>query len=486
MPATSTMFPVGQLFIGGQWRDAASGGALEVIDPSNGSPIGSIADADASDVSDAVAAARHAFEDGPWRGWTGRDRAEVLLTIADLVREHGDELAERESRDVGKPLAACRRGDINSVANQFAYCASLAQSLHGSTRELQTPAFAHTRREPYGVVGAITPFNFPLVLSGTKIAPALAAGNVIVHKPAEEASLSALLMAQLMADAGLPDGVYNLITGLGSVAGDALIRHPGIDKLTFTGSSRTGKRVAAAAAENLIPVTMELGGNASNIVFDDVDIDRAVSTAIRGFVFNTGQYCMAGTRLLVASSIYDRVLAELADRIPRLVVGDPRDPATDLGPMAAERHRANVERYVQLAREDGGRIVVGGEARNDGGGFYYLPTVIADLPNDSRVIQEEIFGPVLTVQQFDTEAEAVAMANSTVYGLASGLQTRDLVRAHRVAAKLDAGMVWINTWSKNDASLPFGGVKQSGYGRESGPEVLESYTRIKSVVMSLE
>jgi acyl-CoA reductase-like NAD-dependent aldehyde dehydrogenase len=324
------------------------------------------------------------------------------------------------------------------------------------------------------------------VLSGTKIAPALAAGNVIVHKPAEEASLSALLMAQLMADAGLPDGVYNLITGLGSVAGDALIRHPGIDKLTFTGSSRTGKRVAAAAAENLIPVTMELGGNASNIVFDDVDIDRAVSTAIRGFVFNTGQYCMAGTRLLVASSIYDRVLAELAERIPRLVVGDPRDPATDLGPMAAERHRANVERYVQLAREDGGRIVVGGEARNDGGGFYYLPTVIADLPNDSRVIQEEIFGPVLTVQPFDTEAEAVAMANSTVYGLASGLQTRDLVRAHRVAAKLDAGMVWINTWSKNDASLPFGGVKQSGYGRESGPEVLESYTRIKSVVMSLE
>jgi phenylacetaldehyde dehydrogenase len=486
MPATSTMFPVGQLFIGGRWRDAASGGSLEVIDPSTGAPIGSIADADVSDVSDAVAAARHAFDDGPWRGWTGRARSEVLLKIADLVREHGDELAERESRDVGKPLAACRRGDINSVANQFAYCASLAQSLHGSTRELQTPAFAHTRREPYGVVGAITPFNFPLVLSGTKIAPALAAGNVIVHKPAEEASLSALLMAQLMADAGLPDGVYNLITGLGSVAGDALIRHPGIDKLTFTGSSRTGKRVAAAAAENLIPVTMELGGNASNIVFDDVDIDRAVSTAIRGFVFNTGQYCMAGTRLLVASSIYDRVLAELAERIPRLVVGDPRDPATDLGPMAAERHRANVERYVQLAREDGGRIVVGGEARNDGGGFYYLPTVIADLPNDSRVIQEEIFGPVLTVQPFDTEAEAVAMANSTVYGLASGLQTRDLVRAHRVAAKLDAGMVWINTWSKNDASLPFGGVKQSGYGRESGPEVLESYTRIKSVVMSLE
>ena len=276
----------------------------------------------------------------------------MLLKIADLVREHGDELAERESRDVGKPLAACRRGDINSVANQFAYCASLAQSLHGSTREMQTPAFAHTRREPYGVVGAITPFNFPLVLSGTKIAPALAAGNVIVHKPAEEASLSALLMAQLMADAGLPDGVYNLITGLGSVAGDALIRHPGIDKLTFTGSSRTGKRVAAAAAENLIPVTMELGGNASNIVFDDVDIDRAVGTAIRGFVFNTGQYCMAGTRLLVASSIYERVLAELAEHIPRLVVGDPRDPATDLGPMAAERHRANVERYVQLAREE--------------------------------------------------------------------------------------------------------------------------------------
>jgi acyl-CoA reductase-like NAD-dependent aldehyde dehydrogenase len=307
----------------------------------------------------------------------------------------------------------------------------------------------------------------------------------VVHKPAEETPLSALFMAELFKRAGVPDGVVNVVTG-GPAAGEALLRNPGVDKIAFTGSTGVGRKVAAIAGEALKPVTMELGGNAAHVVFEDADLEKAVGAVIKGFVFNTGQFCMGGPRLLVARQVYSTLLGILADAVPGVPLGDPRKPETVVGPMAGERHLRKVEEYVDLARKEGGRIVCGGERLDLDGGYYYQPTVIADLPNDSRVIQEEIFGPVLTVQPFDSEDEAVELANSTPYGLASGVQTSNLARAHRVADRLAAGIVWVNDWAMLDPAVPFGGVKDSGFGREYGPEALDAYTTTKSVVVSLD
>ncbi|MGW3726300.1 aldehyde dehydrogenase family protein [Streptomyces sp. NPDC000851] len=476
----------GLLFIGGRWREASDGARREVVDPSTGRAVGTVAEADVADVDAAVAAAREAFETGPWAATSGRERARILHRVAGLIRENADELVRLESLDVGKPVALCRPVDVMTAVEQYEYCAGLAQTLDGATRDTPLNAFAYTRREPLGVVAAITPFNFPLILSSTKIAPALAAGNTVVHKPAEDTPLSALFMAQLLQQAGVPDGVLNVVTGSGHVAGEALLGHPGVDKIAFTGSTGVGRHAAAVAGRALKPVTMELGGNAAHIVFEDADVEQAIGTIIKGFVFNTGQFCMGGPRLLVARPLYDTILGALAQAVPGIPVGDPRDPATVVGPMAAARHVEKVEEYVALARKEGGRIVCGGEPLDLNGGYYYRPTVIADLAPDSRVVQEEIFGPVLTVQPFDAEDEAVALANSTVYGLAAGVQTTNLARAHRVADRLQAGIVWINDWAMLDPAVPFGGVKDSGYGREYGPEALASYTRTKSVVVSLD
>ncbi|AII07897.1 aldehyde dehydrogenase family protein [Rhodococcus opacus] len=474
-----------QLFIDGQWREAGAGERFEIVDPSTGKPVTTVAEADADDVDSAVRAARAAFDDGRWSGLPGRERARILLRVAALVRERADEIVAVESVDVGKPVSLCRPVDVVTTAEQYEYCAALAQTAGGSNRETPLAAHAYTRREPLGVVGAITPFNFPLILSTSKIAPALAAGNTVVHKPAEDTPLSALLMAEILTEAGVPAGVVNVVTGKGSTVGDALLQHKGIDKIAFTGSTAVGRHAAAVAGENLIPVTMELGGNAAHIVFEDADVEKAISAIIKGFVFNTGQFCMGGPRLLVARPLYETVLGILGQAVPVVPVGDPFDPATVVGPMAGDKHVRKVEEYVQIARADGGRIVAGGERLDLNGGYYYTPTVIADLPNTSRVVQEEIFGPVLTVQPFDTEDEAIALANSTEYGLASGLQTVDVARAHRVAARLQAGIVWVNDWAMLDPAVPFGGVKNSGFGREYGPEALDSYSKVKSVVISL-
>jgi acyl-CoA reductase-like NAD-dependent aldehyde dehydrogenase len=486
-PTTAPATPErGELFVGGEWIPAARGGRRDVVDPSTGNAIGTVAEGDAADVDAAVTAARAAFVDGPWRSMSGRERARVLHRVADLIRENADELVRLESLDVGKPVTLCRAVDVATAAEVYEYYSGLAQAVDGATRETPMNAFAYTRREPLGVVAAITPFNFPLILSSSKIAPALAAGNVVVHKPADDTPLSALFMAKLLAEAGVPDGVMNVVTGAGNVAGEALLGHPGVDKIAFTGSTAIGRHAAAVAGEALTSVTMELGGNAAQIVFEDADVEKAVGSVIRAFVFNTGQFCMGGPRLLVARPLYDTFLGILAEAVPGVPLGDPRDPGTVIGPMAAERHVAKVEGYVAQAIADGGRIVCGGERLDLNGGFYFKPTVIADLANDSSVVQEEIFGPVLTVQPFDTEEEAIAMANSTPYGLASGLQTTNLARAHRVAAQLDAGIVWVNDWAMLDPAVPFGGVKASGFGREYGPEGLATYTRDKSVVISLD
>ncbi|WP_433714160.1 aldehyde dehydrogenase family protein [Nocardia sp. CA-084685] len=474
----------GQLFIDGKWRNSASGRHSDVVDPSTGRVIGTVAEADRGDVDDAVAAARAAFPE--WAGRSARERARILLRIAELVRENADELVRLESLDVGKPVTLCRSVDVATTIEQYEYCAALAQTIDGATRRTPLPAFAYTRRDPLGVVAAITPFNFPLILSTSKIAPALAAGNVVVHKPAEETPLSALFMATLFERAGVPSGVVNVVTGAGPVVGAALLEHPGVDKIAFTGSTEIGRRAASAAGAALKPVTMELGGNAAHIVFADADVEKAIGAIIKGFVFNTGQFCMGGPRLLVARPLYETVVGILSQAVAGVPVGDPRDPATVVGPMAAQRHVAKVEEYVALARREGGRVVCGGERLDLDGGYYYQPTVIADLPDDSRVVQEEIFGPVLTVQAFDTEDEAIALANGTPYGLASGLHTTDVARAHRVADKLQAGIVWVNDWAMLDPAMPFGGVKDSGFGREYGPEALASYTKVKSVVIALD
>ncbi|RSO02242.1 betaine-aldehyde dehydrogenase [Streptomyces sp. WAC 05379] len=475
----------GRLFIGGRWREAADGARTEVVDPSRGTVLTNAADAGAADVDAAVRAARDAFDDGAWSGLSGRERGRILHRVAELIRENADRMAELESRDVGKPITLAHAVDVTNAANDYEHFAALAHCLDGAVRDTPMNALAYVRRRPVGVVAAITPYNFPLILAGSKIAPALAAGNTVVHKPAEETPLSALYMADLFKRAGVPDGVVNVVTG-GPAAGEALLRHSGVDKVAFTGSTTVGRKVAAIAGEALKPVTMELGGNAAHVVFEDADLEKAVGAIIKGFVFNTGQFCMGGPRLLVARQVHSTLLGILADAVPGVPVGDPREAGTVVGPMAGERHLRKVEEYVELARKEGGTIVCGGERLDLDGGYYYRPTVIADLPNDSRVIQEEIFGPVLTVQPFDSEDEAVELANSTPYGLASGVQTGNLARAHRVAERLDAGIVWINDWAMLDPAVPFGGVKDSGFGREYGPEALDAYTTTKSVVVSLD
>ncbi|MFE6938195.1 aldehyde dehydrogenase family protein [Streptomyces chartreusis] len=475
----------GRLFIGGRWREAADGARTEVVDPSRGTVLTTAADAGAADVDAAVRAARDAFDDGAWSGLSGRERGRILHRVAELIRENADRMAELESRDVGKPITLAHAVDVTNAANDYEHFAALAHGLDGAVRDTPMNALAYVRRRPVGVVAAITPYNFPLILAGSKIAPALAAGNTVVHKPAEETPLSALYMADLFKRAGVPDGVVNVVTG-GPAAGEALLRHSGVDKVAFTGSTAVGRKVAAIAGEALKPVTMELGGNAAHVVFEDADLEKAVGAIIKGFVFNTGQFCMGGPRLLVARQVHSTLLGILADAVPGVPVGDPREAGTVVGPMAGERHLRKVEEYVELARKEGGTIVCGGERLDLDGGYYYRPTVIADLPNDSRVIQEEIFGPVLTVQPFDSEDEAVELANSTPYGLASGVQTGNLARAHRVAERLDAGIVWVNDWAMLDPAVPFGGVKDSGFGREYGPEALDAYTTTKSVVVSLD
>jgi acyl-CoA reductase-like NAD-dependent aldehyde dehydrogenase len=476
----------GQLFVGGQWREAADGARTEVVDPSRGAVVTTVAEAGAADVDAAVRAAREAFDGGAWSGLSGRERGRILHRVAELIRENADELARLESLDVGKPISLCHAVDVTNAANDYEHFAALAHSLDGAVRDTPMNALAYTKREPIGVVAAITPFNFPLILAGSKLGPALAAGNTVVHKPADETPLSALYMAKLLQQAGVPDGVVNVVTGTGPVAGEALLRHRGVDKVAFTGSTAIGRHVASTAGEALKPVTMELGGNAANIVFEDADLEKAVGAIIKAFVFNTGQFCMGGPRLLVARPVHSTLLGILSEAVPGVPVGDPRNPETVVGPMAGEKHLKKVEEYVDIARKEGGRIVCGGERLDLDGGYYYKPTVIADLSNDSRVVQEEIFGPVLTVQPFDSEDEAVELANSTPYGLASGIQTQNLARAHRIADRLQAGIVWINDWAMLDPAVPFGGVKDSGFGREYGPEALAAYTKVKSVVVSLD
>ncbi|CAH0235772.1 aldehyde dehydrogenase [Microbacterium sp. Bi128] len=482
---TAPAIAPGRLFIGGQWRDAADGGRMDVLAPSTGEKITDVARATVADVDAAVAAARAAFDDGPWPRMSSRERARVLQRAYVLMRERAEELAQAESLDVGKPITFARVVDVNNAAELYEYYAALGHRLDGDVREITADVHAYVRREPLGVVAAITPFNFPLILSSTKIAPALVAGNTVVHKPASDTPLTALLMADLLREAGVPDGVFNVVTGPGAALGDHLVAHPGVDKVAFTGSTEIGAHAAALAGRSLKPFTAELGGNAANILFAAADLDRAIHTVISAFVFNAGQFCMAGPRLLVERSVYGVVLGILKDAVPQVPFGDIADPATVVGPLASRVQLEKVASMVERARATGARVVTGGHTVERDGGFFYAPTVLADLDPSAEIVVDEVFGPVLTVQPFDTEDEAIALANGTRYGLASGIQTSDLARAHRVAARLRAGITWVNGWAVLDPAVPFGGVKASGWGREGGPEALESYQKAHSIVFDL-
>ncbi|WFE62839.1 aldehyde dehydrogenase family protein [Micromonospora sp. WMMD714] len=474
-----------QLFIDGQFRPAADGQLRDVIDPATGAVVCRQAWGTVGDVDDAVESAARAFVSPQWSGLTLKQRARLLLRIADAIEEDGAELARLESIDVGKPIIFTQGFDVPQAAEGFRYYAGMVEQIEGAMRQAGTRSFGYTRREPLGVVAAITPFNFPLNLAVNKIAPALAAGNTFVLKPAEQTPLSSLYLADIMSRAGLPAGVFNVVTGDGPTVGARLARHPRVIKLAFTGSTATGKKLIAEAAGTLKKVTAELGGKGANIVFADADLDAVTQWAFQAAFFNTGQFCMSGSRLLVHRSVHDELVSRLTKVIEATSVGDPLDPATMMGPLA---HRAQLDRvtgYVALAQAEGATLRAGGNPV-DRPGFFHEPTLFTEVTPDMRIAQEEVFGPVLTVTVFDTDEEAVAIANGTPYGLAAGLHTASLTRAHRVAAQLAAGIVWVNTWAMFENSIPFGGYKDSGYGRELGPEGLQEYQQLKSVVVNVE
>ena len=477
-----------KLFIGGRWTDAADGAQFPTVNPADGTVTTQVADGSSSDIETAVLAARKAFEEGPWPRMSGHERARILLKVADLIERDAEELAYLDTIDMGKPISLSRVENGMFAMATYRYYAGLASRTSGGTHDSMGTAFAYTVREPIGVIGAITPFNAPVLMSATKIAPALAAGNTVVHKPSETTPLSALKIAGLFAEAGLPEGVLNVVTGTGSELGKALVAHPGVDKIAFTGSNLVGQQIIRASADTLKKVSVELGGKSANIIFADAYLDQAIEHAFDGIFYSAGQVCIAGSRLLVQRPVYDEVVEALARRAEAAVPGDPTDPSTLIGPLAHRAQFDKVSSYVDIGRQEGARLVVGGRRHHPNGpdsGWYYLPTIFSDARNDMRIAQEEIFGPVLTVIPFDTDEEAVAMANATKFGLASAVHTSDIRRAHSIAASMRAGTCWINTYNQWDPGVSFGGRKASGYGREFGPEVMDSYTELKSVWVDL-
>lgn len=480
--------PIAQtkLLIGGEWLEGVDGELIDTINPSTGEVFATVAEARAADVDRAVRAARHAFDEGPWPRMKPAERAAALWRLGDLILRDANELARLETLDNGKPYLAARDGDVPAAAGLFHYMSGWATKIEGSTIPISAPGEYHTFtvREPIGVVGLIVPWNFPLAIASWKVAPALAAGNTVVLKPAESTPLTALRLGALALEAGIPAGALNVVPGYGSTAGAALVEHPLVDKVSFTGSTTTGRTLVKAAAGNLKRVTLELGGKSPNVVFADADLDSAVAGAAEAIFSNQGEACVAGSRLYVQRAVFDEVVAGVSAAARNLRIGDGFDPSTEIGPLVSQQHLERVTAYLSSGQEQGARIVVGGDRVGDAG-YFLQPTVFADVDPAMAIVREEIFGPVVVATPFDDVEDLIPAANDTRFGLAAGVWTNDISRAHQVARALRAGTVWVNTYGVFDASMPFGGVKESGWGREMGAEVLGDYTELKTVCIKV-
>ena len=474
----------GKLFINGRWVDSVSGKAFDTLNPATEKVITSVAEGDSADIDLAVAAAREAFENGPWKKTDARDRGRILLKIAGLIERNKDELALLDTLDNGKPINETTNADIPLVIDCFLYYAGWADKIHGETIPVRGDFFNYTLREPVGVVGQIIPWNFPLLMAAWKIAPALACGNTIVLKPAEQTPLSALRLGEICQEAGLPDGVLNIVTGYGPTAGAALAEHMDVDKIAFTGGSATGRIIMQAASKNLKRISLELGGKSPNIVFADSDIDSAVAGAMTGIFFNQGEVCCAGSRLFIEKSIHEEFIDKLSNKAANMRVGNPEDTGTQMGAQVSKEQFDKILGYIETGKQEGAKLVTGGERCGERG-YFIKPTIFDAVDNNMRIAKEEIFGPVVSAITFDDVDEVVRQGNLSVYGLAAAVWTKDIKKAHRLARDLKAGTIWINTYNAFDAASPFGGFKQSGFGRELGVHALELYTHVKSVWINL-
>jgi betaine-aldehyde dehydrogenase len=475
------------MYVDGQWRLAVEGGTRELFNPANGQPIATIAEATAADIDVAVAAARKAFDEGPWSSTSAADRAALLFKVADAIDAHRDEFMRIDTLNNGKPLRETEY-DAVDAANCFRYYAGLATKPHGQTFDVPAPSQTFTVREPIGVCGQIVPWNYPLLMATWKLAPALAAGNVCILKPAELTPLSTIRLAAIFAELEFPPGVVNIVPGAGVTAGHALAASMQVDKIAFTGGSVTGRSIMQAATSNLKKISLELGGKSPNVVFADADFDTAIDYALFGIFANAGQVCSAGSRLIVERPLRERFVERLVERAQKIRVGDGFDPQTEMGPIISPLHRERVEAYIATGVREGAKLLCGGNRLGGqlAAGNFIAPTIFDDTSPEMRIVKEEIFGPVLVVQTFEGEAEAIAIANDTIYGLAGAVFTQDIAKAHRVIRKMRAGITWINTYHPTYNEAPWGGYKQSGIGRELGTYGYDAYTEVKQINVNLD